>query len=49
MKKIKKNVKPSTIPAIFPFKSCMQCWDVVGLGFPDVFALGAASGNSNFC
>ena len=36
---------PSIISGILPFMSFMTCWAVVGLGLPDRFADGAASGN----
>src|SRR5699024_4551426 len=35
---------PSSMPAIFPFKSSSTCSAAVGLGFPEIFALGAAIG-----
>lgn len=35
------------IPDIFPYKSSITCYEVVGLGLPDVLALGAARGNSS--
>src|SRR5699024_8589902 len=36
----------STMAAIFPFKSSYTCDAFVGLGLPDIFALGAAIGKS---
>src|SRR5699024_3205160 len=39
---------PSIIPAIFPFKSAHTWSAVVGLGFPDKLALGAAIGILQF-
>ena len=35
---------PSNIISIRPFRSCHTCCAVVGLGLPDRFALGAATG-----
>src|SRR5699024_11433753 len=35
---------PSNIAAIFPSISSLTCVALVGLGFPDTFALGAATG-----
>ena len=40
----KSQSSPQIIPSILPYRSCITCSAVVGLGLPEIFALGAAIG-----